>query len=161
MQRRQHLRLLAAALLAAPALFLVSKVAERSTIASAAAPESAKTAIEEVLSAQVKAWNKGDLKGFMDGYWNSPELTFFSGKDRRKGWQETFERYQKRYQGEGNEMGTLRFSDLDVQVLGEGSALVKGRWELKMTKETIGGLFTLIFRKTADGWKIVHDHTSG
>ena len=118
-------------------------------------------AIRAVLDAQVEAWNKGDLEGFMKGYWKSEELTFFSGKDKRQGWKETLARYRKRYQGEGKEMGKLRFTELDVQPLGPKHALVRGRWEVTTSKEKLGGLFTLILRETEDGWRIVHDHTSG
>lgn len=117
--------------------------------------------IRKVLDDQVVAWNKGNLEGFMKGYWNSEKLTFFSGKDARKGWTTTLERYRKRYQGEGKEMGTLKFSELDVRLIGNGHALVTGRWEVTMKKETLDGLFTLIFQQTKEGWKIVHDHTSG
>src|SRR5580692_1402394 len=93
----------------------------------AAEPQSdAEKAIRQVLDDQVTAWNKGDLKAFMAGYWKSEDLTFYSGKDKRKGWQETLERYQKRYQGEGKEMGTLKFSELEIQVLGNDLALVTG-----------------------------------
>jgi uncharacterized protein (TIGR02246 family) len=118
-------------------------------------------AVRSVLADQVAAWNKGDLEGFMKGYWKSEDLTFYSGKDKRRGWQETIERYRKRYQGEGMEMGKLAFAELDVQLLSPDHALVKGRWQVEMKKETLDGLFTLILRKTADGWRIVHDHTSG
>jgi uncharacterized protein (TIGR02246 family) len=118
------------------------------------------TAVRKVLDDQLAAWNKGDLETFMTGYWNSAELTFYSGKEKRQGWKETLERYRQRYQSEGKEMGTLKFSELAVQPLGSDYALVKGRWELKLSKENIGGLFTLIFQKTKDGWKIIHDHTS-
>jgi beta-aspartyl-peptidase (threonine type) len=117
-------------------------------------------AVRKVLDDQVAAWNRGDLVTFMAGYWNSDDLTFYSGKDKRQGWKATLERYRQRYQGEGKEMGTLNFSELSVQSLGSGHALVRGRWELKLSKETVGGLFTLIFQKTKDGWKIIHDHTS-
>jgi beta-aspartyl-peptidase (threonine type) len=116
--------------------------------------------ITAVLEAQTAAWNKGDLKGFMAGYWNSPDLTFFSGKDKTRGWQATLERYQKRYQAEGKEMGKLTFSELEIDVLGPDSAVARGRWKVVTSKETLGGLFTLIFKKTPDGWRIVHDHTS-
>ncbi len=61
------------------------------------------SAVKEVLLRQVDAWNRHDLEGFMAGYWNSPELTFFSGTDQTSGWQPTLERYRKRYQGEGRE----------------------------------------------------------
>ena len=120
----------------------------------------AKKAIQKVLDDQDAAWNKGDLEGFMAGYWKSDELTFFSGKDVTKGWNATMERYKKRYQSEGKEMGKLTFSDMKIDVLGLENAVVRGRFKVVMSKETSQGLFTLIFKKTADGWKIVHDHTS-
>jgi beta-aspartyl-peptidase (threonine type) len=122
--------------------------------------EVAKKAVQKVVDDQAAAWNKGDLEGFMAGYWKSDELTFFSGKDITKGWNATLERYKKRYQSEGKEMGKLTFSDLKIEVLGPESAVVRGRFRLVTSKETPQGLFTLLFKKTADGWKIVHDHTS-
>ena len=117
--------------------------------------------IRQVLNDQAVAWNKGDLVGFMKGYWKSKELTFLSGKDSTRGWDETLERYKKRYQSEGKEMGKLSFSDVDVRILATGVALVTGKWELKLTKETVGGRYTLILKKLDEGWRIVHDHTSG
>ena len=119
------------------------------------------TAIREVLDKQVIAWNKGDLSGFMKGYWKSNDLTFYSGKDKKQGWEVTLERYKKRYQGEGKEMGKLTFSELEIQTIGADHAIVKGRWKVEMKKESLDGLFTLIMRKTDDGWRIIHDHTSG
>ena len=122
---------------------------------------SAEEAIQAVLNEQVAAWNRGDLEGFMRGYWNSPELTFFSGKEKAQGWQATLERYIKRYRGDGREMGKLAFNDLRIETLGPDAAFVRGRFELEMSKEKLGGLFTLIFKRFPEGWRIVHDHTSG
>lgn len=119
------------------------------------------TDIKKVLDDQVTAWNKGDLEGFMKGYWKSPDLTFVSGKDITRGWQETLERYKKRYLADGKEMGKLTFSDVAVTELAPGVVLVTGKWELTLTKETVGGRYSLIFKKLPDGWRIVHDHTSG
>lgn len=121
----------------------------------------ATSAVEEVLQRQVEAWNRHDLEGFMRGYWNSPDLTFFSDSIRTSGWQPTLERYRRRYQSEGREMGKLDFSNLTVQSLGSDAAFVRGAWHLTMPDgKTPHGVFTLIFRKFPDGWKIVHDHTS-
>jgi len=117
--------------------------------------------IRKVLDEQVAAWNKGDLVEFMKGYWNSKDLTFVSGKDVTRGWQETLDRYKKRYQAEGKEMGKLAFSDLEVRVLAPGIALVTGKFELTFSKETLSGRYSLIMKKLDDGWRIVHDHTSG
>ncbi len=117
-------------------------------------------AIQKVLDDQVVAWNKGDLEGFMRGYWQSPELSFFSGANKTSGWQATLERYRKKYQGEGKEMGKLAFREISIDLLGADHALVKGRWQLTLKSEMPGGLFTLICRKVTVGWRIVHDHTS-
>jgi beta-aspartyl-peptidase (threonine type) len=119
-----------------------------------------KAEIRTVLDAQVAAWNKGDLEGFMAGYWSSPELTFVSGGNRTQGWQGTLERYRKRYQAEGQEMGKLTFSDLEVELLGADAAFVRGRFQLERSKDRPTGLFTLVFRKFPEGWRIIHDHTS-
>jgi len=119
-----------------------------------------RAAIQALLDAQVKAWNAGDLEGFMDGYWQSPELTFFSGPDIRHGWQETMERYRQRYQGEGKEMGQLTFSEIQIEQIDATHVWVRGRWQLVTSKGTPGGLFTLIIRRLPEGWRIVHDHTS-
>ena len=116
--------------------------------------------IHQILDSQVASWNKGDLKGFMAGYWKSEKLTFFSGDKIEHGWQATYDRYQKRYQAEGREMGKLSFNDLDIQMINEETAWVRGRWKLVTSKETPGGLFTLIVKKFPEGWRIVHDHTS-
>ena len=119
------------------------------------------SAIQQVLHRQQEAWNHHDLESFMSGYWNSPELTFFSGDKISSGWQATIERYRKRYQSEGREMGKLEFSDLKVEALAPDAAFVRGAWHLTMSDgKTPHGLFTLIFRKFPDGWKIIHDHTS-
>lgn len=123
-------------------------------------PAAARHAIQEVLDAQAAAWNQGDLEAFMTGYWQSPDLSFFSGKDKTPGWDATLKRYQTRYQAQGREMGHLTFSEIEIDVLAPESAFVRGRWQLKTSKETPGGLFTLLFKRLPQGWRIVHDHTS-
>jgi ketosteroid isomerase-like protein len=117
-------------------------------------------AVIKVLTDQQDAWNRADLKGFMEGYWNSPELSFYSSRNKTKGWKETYERYQKRYQAEGREMGKLTFSELGAERLSESKFLVRGRWKVDLKAETLDGLFTLIVAKKPEGWRIVHDHTS-
>ena len=120
-----------------------------------------KTSIENVLRMQQEAWNRHDLDAFMQGYWKSPELTFFSGVKESKGWQAALDRYRATYASPGHEMGKLDFSELRVEILGSDAAFVRGVWQLTMSDgKTPHGRFTLIFRKFGDGWKIIHDHTS-
>ena len=115
--------------------------------------------IRKVMDEQVSAWNRGDIDGFMQGYWNSPELVFVSNDNVTKGWQPTLERYKKNYDSRAK-MGVLAFSDLEIEVLSKDAAKVLGSWALAREKDNPKGKFTLIFRKFKDGWRIVHDHTS-
>ncbi len=136
----------------------------RATGASTAAGDEKE--IRAVLDAQVLAWNKGDLDGFMAGYWNDEKLTFISGGDITSGWKKTKERYEKRYKADGKEMGKLTFSEIHVEAFSPNAAMLRGKFDLALEKEkddakkTARGRFTLILRKFPDGWKIVHDHTS-
>jgi ketosteroid isomerase-like protein len=126
-----------------------------------ASPDDSKSAAEHVLLAQQDAWNRHDLDGFMSGYWNSPELTFFSGAKQTSGWQATIERYRTTYDSPGHEMGKLEFSSLRIEALGPDAAFVRGAWKLTLSDgKTPHGIFTLVFRKFPEGWKIIHDHTS-
>ena len=125
-----------------------------------AQPANPRDAVQKVLDDQVVAWNQRDLEGFMIGYWKSPELSFYSGGTKTAGWQATLDRYKKKYQGEGKEMGKLAFKEIQIEMIAGDHALVKGRWHLTLTKESVGGLFTLLMKKLPAGWRIVHDHTS-
>jgi ketosteroid isomerase-like protein len=117
--------------------------------------------VRAILDRQVADWNKGDLEGFLSGYWNSPKVVFQSGGRRSDGWEAMRDRYRRRYQAEGKAMGRLVFSSVEIEPLGPEAIMVRGAWRLAMPDETKpGGLFTLIFRKLPEGWKIVHDHTS-
>lgn len=147
-----NLRRCAAALL--PLVLLVPLAAGR-------AGSSAEAEVRALLMRQQDAWNRHDLDAFMDGYWNSPDLTFFSGAKVTSGWQATLERYKQTYQSEGRAMGKLEFSGLRIEPLGRDAAFVRGEWRLTMRDgKTPHGLYTLVLRKFPEGWRIVHDHTS-
>ena len=114
-----------------------------------------------VWNASVEAWNRGDLDAFMTGYWNSPDLVFFSNKTETRGWQQTLDRYRANYKAEGRQMGTLDFPRLEFKVLGPEAVLARGQWRLKMPdgKESTG-MTSVTFLKLPEGWRIVHDHSS-
>ena len=141
-----------------PFWLLLSLLAPSLAVANVTADE---TAIRLVLENQVGAWNRKDLEGYMAGYWHSPDLSFYSGGTVTRGWQATLDRYRKRYQGDGKEMGSLTFDDLSVEPLGTGAAMARGVWKLRMSDgKQLKGLFTVILRKLPEGWRIVHDHSS-
>jgi len=117
--------------------------------------------VKHMLVSQIEAWNRRQLEGFMQGYWHSPDLTFFSGATVTKGWEPTLQRYRQRYQSQGKEMGELVFQDLNIDVVSRRAAVVTGSWQLTLSDGTKPhGLFTLIVKKMPGGWRIVHDHTS-
>jgi uncharacterized protein (TIGR02246 family) len=121
--------------------------------------DSDRAAIEAVLNAQQSAWNRGDVDAFLVGYWHSPELTFSGSSGVARGWDGVLARYKKNYPDRGA-MGQLDFSELEFRFLGPDAALVLGHWHLKRDKGDIGGVFSLVWQRFPEGWKIVHDHTS-
>ena len=124
--------------------------------AHAAGPEDE---IRQVLNRQAADWNRGDVDAFMNGY---DESVVFVGSALTRGRQQVLESYRKRYPTREN-MGTLKFSGLEIRLLGADHAFVLGQWDLHRKPDAggdAGGWFTLLFRRTSAGWRIVHDHTS-
>jgi beta-aspartyl-peptidase (threonine type) len=117
--------------------------------------------VRAVWDTSVDAWNRGDLDAFMNVYWNSPDLVFFSNKTETRGWQQTLDRYRATYKSEGRQMGTLDFPQLEFKVLGPEAVLARGQWRLKTPdgKESTG-MTSVTFQKLPEGWRIVHDHSS-
>ena len=115
--------------------------------------------VRAVMQAQQEAWNRGDIDVFMNGYARSETTIFVSGDEVTRGWQTVHDRYKAKY-SDREKMGALTFSDLEIRPLGSGAAVALGKWELKRTHDNPHGRFTLIFRQTPAGWRIVHDHTS-
>jgi ketosteroid isomerase-like protein len=140
-------------------IFTTSSLCAAATQRKTAEPPAVRE-IRAVLDRQVQAWNRRDLEGFMIGYWKSPDLSFYSGGTSVAGWEETLTRYRNRYQSAGNQMGHLEFTSVKIELLGPSAAFVRGRFHLTETAVESAGLFTLTFKKFADGWKIIHDHTS-
>ena len=125
------------------------------------AEETPEAAIRAGLDSQVAAWNRGDLKGYMQGYWHSQELTFFAGDKESAGWEAAYQRYRTAYQGKDKEMGRLNFSNVRVEMLSGETAFVRGAWQLTMKDGSQRkGLFTIVLKRFDEGWRIIHDHSS-
>lgn len=122
---------------------------------------SAAAEIRDVLETQAEAWNQGSIGGFMAGYAQTDTVRFASGGRVWRGWTQTLQRYRESYPDEGL-MGRLNFTDLEIWPMSDDYAVVFGRWELTRSEQyqNIGGLFTLVFERGPEGWRIVHDHTS-
>jgi uncharacterized protein (TIGR02246 family) len=138
---------------------LLALAAKRGFATAAQQNQADRAAIQAVLSAQQAAWNRGDIDAFLVGYWHSPELTFSGSSGVSRGWDDVLARYKKNYPDRAA-MGELDFSHLEFRFLGPDAALVLGKWHLKREKGDIGGVFTLVWHRFPEGWKIIHDHTS-
>jgi ketosteroid isomerase-like protein len=114
--------------------------------------------IETLMYKQQVDWNNGDIKGFMDYYWNSDSLKFIGSKGITYGWQKTLDNYIKSYPNK-EAMGILKFTILESTQLSKTSIYVIGKWELQKEKPS-GGHFTLLWKKINSKWVIVADHTS-
>lgn len=119
----------------------------------------AEESIRAQLSSQQADWNQGDLDAFMKVYWKSEQLTFASGGKVTRGWQATLDGYKSRYSTK-EKLGKLTFGDLEFQGLDQSVMLVLGTWHLERGDDSIGGNFSLIWKKIDDQWLIIHDHTS-
>ena len=115
--------------------------------------------IGKIMTEQEKAWNNGDVDGFMTAYWNNDSLKFIGSKGITYGWKNTLANYKKSYPDKAT-MGILTFSILNVEELSDTSCFVTGRWDLKREKGDVGGYYTLLWKKIDGKWVIVVDHTS-
>jgi ketosteroid isomerase-like protein len=142
------------------ALITLLSLAAFSSRSAAAPPQSDDAAaILTLLNDQTAAWNRGDIEGFMNGYWNSNQTEFVSSDGVSRGWQALLERYRHRYP-DRKAMGHLTFSDLEIRVECSTAAYALGEYHLQRESDNPSGVFTLNFRKFPEGWRIVVDHTT-
>lgn len=120
-----------------------------------------RVAITQLIHIQQVSWNKGDVDTFMEAYWHSPDLTFSGASGVERGYDGVLARYKKAYPDRAT-MGQLDFSDLQFHFIGNDGALVLGHWHLTRDKDKgdIGGVFSLVWQRFPEGWRIIHDHTS-
>ena len=115
--------------------------------------------IRNILADQISFWNKGDIPGFMQGYWNSDSLVFVGKNGPTYGYNNTLRNYQKNYPNK-DYMGILNFDILSVQPMEKGHFFVIGKFMLQRKVGDASGHFTLILRRINGVWKIVSDHSS-
>ncbi len=116
--------------------------------------------IKSVLTEQQKAWNRGDIDEFMNGYWNSEALSFIGKKGVTRGWSNTLANYKKSYPDTAA-MGKLNFEVIELRVLSSDVAYMIGKYTLHRDNDSPSGHFNLLWNKIDGKWLIVSDHTSG
>jgi ketosteroid isomerase-like protein len=116
-------------------------------------------AIQSILDNQIKSWNSGDLDNFMVGYLHSDSLVFIGKSGPTYGYENTLANYKKSYPDKTH-MGTLQFEIVSMKPLNNDHYFVIGKWKLIRTVGDLNGVYTLLLKKTKEGWKIIADHSS-
>ena len=117
--------------------------------------------VVKVMMAQERAWNAGNLQGFLDTYKHSPDIIVISNGLAR-GFDDLEATYKRNYPDRAS-MGTLNFSDLEPHLLDDHFATATGKYLLERAKNkggNVSGIFSLVLEKTADGWRVILDHTT-
>jgi uncharacterized protein (TIGR02246 family) len=137
----------------------VALLAAQATSAVAPAEEADKAAILEVTSRMEAAWNRGDFRGYMDGFAN-PDVIFISRGEYQKDWQGTLDHYIRDYGASNATRGRLRFYDIRIEMLGPDVAQLNSRFHLERPENTLDGISTRILRKRDGKWVISLNHVS-
>jgi len=116
-------------------------------------------AIRSMLAAQVTEWNKGNIEGYMHGYWENDSLLFIGSKGPSYGYAGTLARYKKSYP-DADHMGTLTSTIVSCKKLSRQYYFVVGKWSLARKAGDVSGSYTLLLRKIKGKWVIVSDHSS-
>jgi uncharacterized protein (TIGR02246 family) len=141
------------------ATFAAALLATQATSAVAPGEEADKAAILQVTSRMEAAWNRGDLRGYMDGFAN-PDVIFISRGEYQKDWQGTLDHYVRDYGASDATRGQLRFYDIRIEMLGPDAAQLNSRFHLERPKNALDGISTRIFRKRDGKWVIALNHVS-
>ena len=115
--------------------------------------------ILKILDVQTKAWNRGDIEAFMEGYWKHDSLMFIGKSGVTYGWTNTLNNYKRSYPDTAA-MGKLNFTILSVERLSSKYYSIVGKWHLQRSIGNLSGHFTLLFRKISGQWVIISDHSS-
>lgn len=127
--------------------------------AAAASAEAEKEAILALISRMEVAWNRGDFRGYMEGFAN-PDVIFVSRGEIQKDWQGTLDHYIRDYGASEATRGRLRFSDIRIEMLAPDAALLNSRFTLDRPQSPLEGISTRIMRKRGDKWVIALNHVS-
>ena len=116
-------------------------------------------AIRDVIARMEAAWNRGDFRGYMEGFAN-PDVVFVSKGRFQRGWQGTLDHYVRDYGGSPERRGTLRFFDIRVGMLAPDAAQLISRYTLDRPSGPQDGINTRLMRKRNGKWVIALNHVS-
>ena len=150
---------LLAKLAGAALLLTASACATSPPPVSAAAAEAEKAAIRQVIARMQDAWNRGDFRGYMEGF-KKPDVVFVSRGEFQRDWQGTLDHYVRDYGGSPQNRGTLRFWDIRIEMLAPDAAQLISRYRLEGGGRPQDGINTRLMRKVDGRWVIALNHVS-
>lgn len=127
--------------------------------AAAIDTEAEQQAIRDVISRMEAAWNRGDFRGYMQGFAN-PDVVFVSRGEFQKDWQGTLDHYIRDYGKSADTRGSLHFFDIKVEILGPDAAQLISRYRLDRPEKPQDGINTRLMRKRDGQWVIALNHVS-
>jgi uncharacterized protein (TIGR02246 family) len=116
-------------------------------------------AIRDVIARMEAAWNRGDFRGYMEGFAN-PDVIFVSRGQFQKDWQGTLDHYVRDYGASEETRGTLHFSDIRIEMLAPDAAQLISHYKLDRPKDPQDGINTRLMRKRNGKWVIWLNHVS-
>jgi uncharacterized protein (TIGR02246 family) len=121
--------------------------------------EAEKQAILAVIGRMEQAWNRGDFRGYMEGFAN-PDVIFVSRGEFQKDWQGTLDHYVRDYGTSVETRGSLHFFDIKIEMLAPDAAQLISRYRLERPKQAQDGINTRLMRKRDGKWVIALNHVS-
>ncbi len=118
-----------------------------------------KRAILDVIARMEAAWNRGDFRGYMNGF-ADPDVVFVSKGRFQRGWQGTLDHYIRDYGGSPERRGALHFFDIRIEMLSPDSAQLISRYKLTRPEAAQDGINTRLMRKRNGRWVIALNHVS-
>jgi uncharacterized protein (TIGR02246 family) len=116
--------------------------------------------LQALLDQSARAWNAGDLDGFLITYARDSATTFVTTRGPVYGFETIRGRYAARFDP-GAERDSLHFTDFTVRMLGTDFVVSTARYVLmRGDSVTATGPFTVIWEHRPEGWRMIHDHTS-
>jgi uncharacterized protein (TIGR02246 family) len=118
-----------------------------------------KQAIRAVIARMEAAWNRGDFRGYMEGFAN-PDVIFVSRGQFQKDWQGTLDHYIRDYGSSEQTRGKLHFFDIEIEMLGPDAAQLISRYRLDRPEHPQDGINTRLMRRRGGKWVIALNHVS-
>lgn len=121
--------------------------------------ETEEEAIRAVIARMQAAWNRGDFRGYMEGFAN-PDVVFVSRGRIQRDWQATLDHYIADYGGAPGSQGELTFSNIRIEMLAPDAAQLISDYNLVRAAGSQVGVNTRLMRKRGSQWVIALNHVS-